>query len=283
MSRSSNITSWSCLGSCDNIDFAPGIPRLASKTDTNATTVTAADRAGSSCSSGGNLVRPVASPYAESCRRTACQMPQPAWHLRTVWGLPLRLSSACCGMIFLRSGGPLCRQKPWQTAHQGWEFLQYSPWCASSYQTSRGPGTTNAGHGSRSAKHAAQVIPCPSLWCPEQTSGILRRRPSDEISRHRCCGLCWWKGGRSPCSQGPSYHQTGAGMKRSELHKPAGRSGGPLKALQDKMKFQYDVSLWHVALWTPQPAGWTYTGRNWSHRLATSFFQYGLTTVPEFR
>ena len=45
-------------------------------------------------------------------------------------------------------------------------------------------------------------------------------------------------------------------MKRSELHNPAKRSSGPMKALQDKMKFRYDVPLWHVALWTPQPACW---------------------------
>ena len=46
-------------------------------------------------------MQPRASPYAKSCRRAACQMPQPAWHLRTVWGLPRRHSSACCGMRLL--------------------------------------------------------------------------------------------------------------------------------------------------------------------------------------
>ena len=45
-------------------------------------------------------------------------------------------------------------------------------------------------------------------------------------------------------------------MKCSELHKPAGHSGGPSKALRETTKFVCDVSLRHFALWTPQPAGW---------------------------
>ena len=71
-------------------------------------------------------------------------------------------------------------------------------------------------------------------------------------------------------------------MKCSELHKPAGHSGGRSKALRETTKFLCDVSLRHFALWTPQPAGWPEHEEESVHRLTTSSFQYGLTTGPEF-